>query len=317
VEHPLPLSAWKEKLQGKGFQTAATWARAGLFVAILVYLAIRLSDIGWAAVWQSLPQNIWFYVLFGVIYLILPICDQINYQIILRLNLWQSFPIFLRKRVFNFAVFGYSGEAYFIFWARKHLGLTDRKAFTAVKDSNILSGLVSNSVTVILLIVFLITGQLKSVLDAVPNMTTYIAGGALATIILLPVVIRFRQHLVSLPVKTALLVILVHVIRIVLIQGLTALQWSVALPLVPFSVWLLFLTAQMVLTRIPFLPNQDLALLTLGLSMTGFVNAPSAAVAAMFVAAGALTQLAHLVVYVLTSFGSHAPRKLHPIQDFI
>lgn len=302
------FKALKERLDDKRAKIALKWLQAGLFIAVLSYLTYRLSEIGWLEVWKSLPGTIWFYVLFALIYLILPVADQINYQIILRLNLWRSFPIFLRKRVFNFAVFGYSGEAYFIFWAKRHLALADWKAFSAVKDNNILSGLASNSVTVILLIAFLLTGQLNSIITALPDMPVYLGGAALAAAVLVPVVIRFRQHLLSLPAKTALAVFAVHIARIVVILGLTALQWSAALPDVPFGTWLLFLTAQMVLTRIPFLPNQDLIILSLGLSMTGFVNAPSASVAAMFVAAGALTQLAHLAVYGLTSFGHHAPR---------
>ena len=302
------LTALKQWLDQESAKTALKWLQGVLFVAIFAYLIYRLSDIGWVQVWESLPGNPWFYVLFIAIYLALPICDQLTYHIVLRRNLWRSFPIFLRKRVYNFAVFGYSGEAYFIFWAKRHLGLTEKKAFVAVRDNNILSGLASNGITVIMLIAFLASGQLKSVMDAVPDTPLYLGASAVAALILVPVVIRFRQHLISLDARTGWAVIGVHVFRIILLLGLTALQWGVALPQVPYSTWLLFLTAQMVLTRIPFLPNQDLVLVSLGLSMTGFVNAPSAAVAAMFVATGALTQLAHLAVYGLTSFSSHAPR---------
>lgn len=306
----MSLTVWRKWLQKPAVRIAAQVLRLGLLAAVLGYLFFRLSLIGWVDVSRSLPDNPLFYTIFIAIYLALPISDLLSYQKILNLSLWRSFPIMLRKRVYNNAVFSYSGEAYFGLWLKRHLGLTDRQAFSAVKDNNLLSGLVSNMLTVILLAVFLLTGQITSILDKSPGNFTYVMAGLFATVILIPVVIRFRRQLISLPRDTALYVIAAHTVRNLAVLGLLALQWNVALPGVAISNWLMFLTAQMVLTRLPFLPNQDLVVLGLALSIAGFVDAPTAAIAGMFVAAEALNQCTHLCIFAVTSFGTHAPRQL-------
>ena len=119
-----------------------------------------------------------------------------------------------------------------------------------------------------------------------------------------PVVLRFYHNILGIKGSTAAAVVTLHILRVLAVQGLMAVQWSIALPQVPFQTWLIFLAAQMLLTRVPFLPNQDLVVLGLGLSMAGVLSAPTASVAGMFVAAGMVTQCLHLLVYVLTSFDS-------------
>lgn len=306
----MSLTTWRKWLQKPLVRRTAKGLRFALLIAVLSYLFLRLSVIGWKEISRSLPDNPLFYMIFAIIYLALPISDLLSYQKILKLNLWRSFPVMLRKRVYNYAVFSYSGEAYFGLWLKRHLKLTERQAFSAVKDNNLLSGLVSNLLTVILLAIFLLTGQLNSMMNKAPGNFTYVMAGLFATVILIPVVIKFRRHLIALPGDVTLYVIAAHTIRNLAVLGLLTLQWSVALPDVALGAWALFLTAMMVLTRLPFLPNQDLVVLGLALSIAGFVDAPTAAVAGMFVAAEALNQGTHLAVLALTSFGTHAPRQL-------
>jgi hypothetical protein len=111
------------------------------------------------------------------------------------------------------------------------------------------------------------------------------------------------------PFRMAAKVTAIHGGRVLLILLLQTAQWAVVFPHVTFLTWLLFLTAQMVLTRLPFLPNQDLMLVGLGLSLTHYVNAPEAAVAGMFLVSGALFQAFNLGCFLLTAFGSYAPRQ--------
>ena len=86
-----------------------------------------------------------------------------------------------------------------------------------------------------------------------------------------------------------------------------ALQWAIILPEVPFDTWVLFLTAQLVLTRVPFLPNTDLLYVGLGLTLASYIDAPMAVIAGMFLASGALFQLANLIAFIVTSFDSGGP----------
>jgi len=227
--------------------------------------------------------------------------------IIWKRSLSGSFPAFLRRRVYNFGVVGYSGEAYFILWARQNLGLSGAQAFSGVKDSNILSALASNTATIVLLAVFFLSEQFQSFLAAVPAAKVYVIIAAVIGGVMVPLVLRFSNRLIALPRRDAQIVFTIHTVRLLVVLFLQAAQWAVALPEAPFGVWLTFLTAYLVLTRIPFLPNKDLMFAALAISLAGMVNMPEVAIAGLFLAGGALTQIANAAIYAATSFGSFAP----------
>lgn len=276
--------------------------RIATSVAVIAYLGYRVAELGWVRVSESLPTSPWFYTISLITYLLLPASEVVNYQLILETGFWRHFSVFLRKRVYNFAVFGYAGEVYFVAWLRRRLTLPHRKALSAVKDNNVLSALASNSVAVLLSAALLLSGRLEPLLGAVPGAATWIAACVLAVVVCVPVLARFHRSILGISGTTAAAVVATHTLRLLVVQTLLAVQWSIALPQVPFGTWLGLLAAQMLVTRVPFLPSQDLVVLGLGLSLAGTVAAPPAAVAGMFVAAGALTQGLHLTIYLLTSF---------------
>jgi fructose-1-phosphate kinase PfkB-like protein len=57
----------------------------------------------------------------------------------------------------------------------------------------------------------------------------------------------------------------------------------------------------MLLTRVPLLPNKDLMLLGLGITLANVVNVPATAVTALFLAGGATIQFLHLIVFFVTT----------------
>jgi hypothetical protein len=282
--------------------------RVVFVLGVAAYLIARLTAIGWGAVWASLPRTPWFYLLFAAMFFALPVSELAVYRLIWGVDLLRSFPVFVRKRVYNSTLIGYSGELYLFVWARQNLGLADRRIFSTIKDNNVLSTLASTTVTVGLLLTFMATGQMQAVINADPGLMSYFLVTTVIGALLIPVVIRFHRHLVALPASTALAVLAIHVVRLVAVLGLQVAQWAVVLTSVPFQTWLIFLTAQAVLTRIPFLPNKDLVFLGVGLGMAGIVDAPVAATAGMLLAGGALTQGTNLAMYLLTSFTAPAPR---------
>jgi len=283
--------------------------RLVFLVAVIVYLFDQIAEIGWSNLWGALPRMVWFYVLGIAIYFILPLSELLIYRVIWGVGLLRDFPVFARKRVYNQALLDYSGEAYFYLWAKRHPGLTDQKIFSAVKDSNILSALVSNTLTVVFLALFLITGQLKIFLSSDPGSTIYFALAGLVGVVMVPLVIHFRRQIIGLEARTLLTVLGIHIIRRLTSMAMEVAQWAVVFPQVTLGTWLTFLTAQLLLTRIPFLPNKELMFLGLSLALAGLVNAPTAAVDGMFLAAGALTQGLNLVIFILTSFTSSLPPK--------
>jgi hypothetical protein len=276
---------------------------------VVGYLIWRISDIGWGEVRRSLPGSPWFYLLFGLMYFVVPVSELISYRLMnWPIGFWSSLPMFVRKRVYNYAVMSYSGEAYMFLWAKRHLSYGGRQLISMVKDNNLLSGLASNAFTLLLVAAFFATGQLDTITRAEPDAGSYIAATVLIGVLMMLVVLGLNRRIMSTPFAMAAKITGVHASRVIIILLLQTAQWAVVFPHVPFLTWLLFLTAQMVMTRLPFLPNQDLMAVGLAMSLTHYIDAPEAAVAGMFLVSGALFQAVNLAFFLITSVGNHAPR---------
>lgn len=271
-------------------------------IGVAFFLVNKLSAIGWQEVLASLPTNPLYYLFFLAFYFAIPTAELLAYRTIWGMPMSRYFVIFARKRVYNFALLSYSGEAVLALWAQKNLPIKTMTIIQTIKDSNILSALASNSFTLILLILFFVTDQISLITEADPDYRFYLGLAAAVGLVLVPLILKFRRHIISLEQGIAKKVFLIHLTRFVSALLFQLFQWMVILPEVPITMWLLFLTAQLVLSRVPFLPNTDLLYLGLGLTLAGYVDAPEAIVAAMFVAAGALSQLLNAAIYVLTSF---------------
>lgn len=100
-------------------KTILKWSRRVINAAVLVWLVYQLSNIGWISVWQSLPVQPLFYILFLLLFVQLPLFEVLIYRLIWTFDTLKSIPVFLLKRVYNKDVIGYSGEVYFFAWAKK------------------------------------------------------------------------------------------------------------------------------------------------------------------------------------------------------
>lgn len=275
------------------------------------WLVLKVTAIGWGAVLASLPTTPWFYLLFLVMFLTLPLTETVIFRLLLdrRIGL-ADIGIFIRKRVLNSAFVGYSGDFYLFVWAKRHLGLSTRKAGHAVKDNAILSGLASTTVTALLVAAFWLTGQAGLVAGWLDTG----AGKSLAVVfcaaVLLPVLLRFRGRIFAATGRVASAVLGIHMARGLFLLLVQSAQWWVVLPNQSWTTWLIFLTAQMVISRLPFIPNRDLLFLSAGLEMSNVIDGPRAAMAGVLLAGGALTQGANLLFFVATSFGRSKPPEL-------
>ena len=93
-------------------QRALKIVRYTIFAGVVAYLLFRLTHVGWGQVLDNLPQSYWFYIFFLLRFLALPMSELAIYEIVWRTPLLKFFFVFIRKRVYNFAVMGYSGEAF-------------------------------------------------------------------------------------------------------------------------------------------------------------------------------------------------------------
>ena len=290
------LMAWVER---PAIKTSLVWLQRLLTVTVVVYLFWKLGTIGWTEVLAAIPTSPWFYALFLAMFLALPASEVLIYNRIWRVSQWPAFGTYLIKRVLNFGVVSYSGEAYFFGWAKQRPELSGKSVMSAVKDVNILSGLSSNVCTVLMLAVFFALGY-RDVLEATGlSMRGPVLIFVVLSLVLIGVVVRFHRHVLALAPRDTIWVLGLHSVRLIGIMLLQAAQWAIVFPAVGFATWFFFLTLQLIVTRIPFLPNKELVFMGASLSLLAGVDAPEAAVAAMFLASGALSQVANVVIVVV------------------
>ena len=272
-------------------------ARYVVTIGIIVYLAYELRSIDWRTIWVDLPTSPLFYLLLVLVYCMLPASQVWVYRILWRFDIVASIPVFIRKRIMNKDVLGYSGEAYVYSWAVDKLKLPPAQALRDVRDQNIVSAAGSTTVSVVLLAIFLYSGKL-SITDIVGESRQSLLWYGLAGVLVLAlVIVRFRRYLFNMPAAKAAGIYAIHVVRMTTRQVLEILMWSIALPNVPVETWFTYAAASIIITRIPFLPNTDLVLLGVAVRLSGAVNVPEAQVFVLFGAIAAINRLLNLVLF--------------------
>lgn len=294
-----------------GVKRALRIAQGALFLAVVVFLVVQLSDVGWSDVFSALPSSPSFYAIFAIRYFLQPLSEIPAYELVWRTPLWRHWTAFIRKRVYNFAVMGYSGEAFFTLWARRALTLSDRDIVVGVKDNNLVSALVSNAATALVVVALFFLGDLERELAAIPGGAVLFGLAFVSAASLAVAVVMFRRQLIQLPKGMTRRIIAINAGRIVVIMILHAMLYAAAIPGPPLAAWLMFIALQLVLSRIPFVPNQDIVFLTAALSLAPEIGAPEAAIAGMLIAEAGLSQLFNLALFALTAH--HAvPRPQKP-----
>ncbi|CAM3211092.1 hypothetical protein RHBI111906_01620 [Rhodothermus bifroesti] len=279
-------------------------ALRGLFVAgVLAWLVYQLSHIGWKEVYASLPRTPWFYVLWLVLYFLLPATEAGIYRALWQIRWGQVFPVLVRKRVLNTDVLGYSGEVYLYLWARRHTDQPDGHLLRTIKDNTILSSVASTVAVILLVAVVILTGQFALIewLGATAD-PLYVATGTLAVGTLGVLGIRFRRAIFHLPEHLVVTLLSVHVLRFFAMYVLQVLQWWVVLPEAPFRVWATILVVGTVTNRIPFLPATDLLAMGAVLGMTSLFEASAAVIAGMLVVRSVLDRVLNAVLFGLTTW---------------
>jgi hypothetical protein len=274
----------------------------GLTLVALIFVTQRLSHIGWSGIAQALPRTPLFYLIFAVNYAVLPLSEFTLYRRLLGCRR-DALPILFRKRVFNEALLDYSGEFLFYAWARGKIGdsLSDygTKIGAVVRDVVVLSGMASNVFTLVLLAVAAATGQLRTLMATSVTLRVVTEAAIPAMGLLLAFGTTYLRML-SASRRDLGFILAVHSIRLVANLTLQVGLWLSVFPRVSLDRWLILVSAWMVVTRLPFLPNRDLVLMSLGIAFAGTIGAPPEAIAGMFVAAATLALAAHATVLLAT-----------------
>lgn len=301
------VKAIRDKLEE--FQRSDTGRRTarvlqlGITAAVIIYLIVRLTEIGWSNILSELPREPLFYLLFLILYVSLPVAELLVYRIV-----WGPLPrgalfrTLVRKRVLNRDVLGYSGEVYLFSWARRNVQASERELLKSIRDTNIVSSVASTLIAVSLLLVFLYLGHLNLRTWVSDQPLHYLLVAAVGAVIFGVVIWRFRRYLFSMAWRTTLLVFAVYAGRLVIGQVVQIGQWSVVLPEVPLGVWFTFAAASLVISRIPFVPNQDLVFLGASVELSTMMEVPEASIAGMLLVVSVLDKSLNLGLFLGFSF---------------
>ncbi|HWI87041.1 MAG TPA: hypothetical protein VNT42_12065 [Sphingomonas sp.] len=253
-----------------------------LSLALLIALGLVLREQGFARLRGALPHAPAFWIAFAFYYFALPVSEWVIYR-----RLWRlppaAFAALLRKLVSNEMLLGYSGELSFYLYALRS-GRLAASPFKAIKDVSILSAMAGNVATLLMVAVawpiwrswrpgFMPAGSLPSL------------GLLLALCVLLMVL---RRRIFSLPPHHLRFVGSVHLIRVAFTTALLGIMWTAALPQVPVAIWIALAALQLVVSRLPFVPNKDIVFAGTAMLFVGQatpIGALMALVASLLVAA--------------------------------
>ena len=269
--------------RGKRWAAIASMA---VSLALLVAVALQLRDLDFTKVRALVPASPIFWGAFAVYYFAGPVSEWVVYR-----RLW-AMPVagigaLLRKLVANELLLGYLGEAQFYAWARARSRLSDAP-FGAIKDMTILSALVGNGATLVMLALawpYVSAGQL--------GMEGTTAFASLGVVLLTSLgILLFRRRLFSLPRQDLWFISATHLARIAVILIASAVMWHAVLPAVAITLWLVLATLRMLISRLPLMPNKDVVFAGLTVLLLG----KGADVAALMALMAVLLLVTHLLV---------------------
>jgi hypothetical protein len=239
------------------------WVSGGLSLAFLIVIVWKIRDFGFISALETLPASPMFWCAFAGYYLALPSSEWLIFR-----RLWNlpvaGFAALLRKMVSNEVLLGYSGEAYFYIWARRHAHLVTAP-FGAIKDVSILSALAGNIVTLVMLVVA--WPLVGTVVPQFHGRTVLLSAGVMIGLSM--VILLFKGRIFSLKAPELKAIFGVHIVRLLITTILSGVMWHTALPDVPL-VWLVLLaTLQLLVTRLPFVPNKELVFASFAIFLIG------------------------------------------------
>ncbi len=283
---------------------AARLIPAALGLLMVILLVIQVRAIGWDTIARVWPSSRLFYLLFAGSYI-----GPIATEIIIYRRLWNVgvdvAPVFFRKRVMNEALFGYSGEAYAVWWANSHAS-SRYTPLQVVKDVNILSGIVSNLGTLALLGATLLLADGVRLASAASAARGPAMLGAMAFLLAVTLFLLIKPKLFSLPPRTRAFIAAMHTLRLVTGVMMMMALWSVALPGHGLALWLTLAAWRNFIARLPFLPQKDLLFVNLAILALGHSGRDVAAILALV---SAMTLVAHLAVALIGAIPGVTPTR--------
>lgn len=239
------------------------WLGAAISVAVLLVSLLQLRKVNLADALDMVPASPLFWLVFVTGYFVPAATDWMIFR-----RLWtipfDGFVALTRKMIGNELLLGYVGEVYFYTWARKRTEMVSTP-FGAIKDVAILSALVGNGVTLLMLV--LAAPLLATMAFGIEART--LLGSVGVVIFTSTLLLLFRRALFGLPRADLLHASWWHFVRIIASTGLVAVCWHLVLPAVALHWWLMLAACRLLLSRLPLMPNKDIVFAGLAVFMIG------------------------------------------------
>ena len=94
----------------------------------------------------------------------------------------------------------------------------------------------------------------------------------------------------------------------IILYAAQILQWHIVLPDISLEVWFTFLSVNIVISRIPFLPSQDLVATGTNIEVAKVLNSPVAAVTGLFIVHNVLDKILNLAFFIYYSWREQTGR---------
>ena len=288
---PLPL-----------LQIERRWTRfvaPAISIGLLVAVIYQFRQLDLVKLGALVPTSVGFWIAFAVYYFMSPATEWVIFRRLWRIPV-SGFAALVRKLVSNEILMGYVGELYFYSWARRRAHLT-AAPFGAIKDVTILSGLIGNFVTLVMVVVAApLLGGLHMGIS-----TRSIAGSAVIVLGTSVVVLLLRRRLFTLPRQELWIIAGLHLMRVVTTTIMAAVLWHLLLPEVALTWWLLLGTLRLLVSRLPLLPNKDVVFA----GLASFLVGNDAQIGSAMVLMAAMILAAHLTFGAILGASDLAHRR--------
>ena len=255
-------------------------------LALLVTIASDLDKIGLVRLRDDLPAAPAVWLALGAYYLALPASEWLIYR-----RLWKlpaaGFAALLRKLVSNEVLLGYSGELAFYGWVRARSELTSAP-FGAIKDVSVTSALAGNMVTLLMIVAaWPYVGALN-----LPVSRNELVGSIAAVLAITAAIGLLRGRIFSLPGRDLRFIMVMHLARLATTTLLSITLWHLGVPGINLSSLVVLGALQLLVTRLPLVPNKDLVFAATTILLVG----GDSRIGALAALIAALVLAAHLVV---------------------
>ena len=288
----MTIPAGKTLLENEKFRALLN---AVFLIVVVTVLSRKILDIGWQNLVSALPSSPLFYFI-AILLFFVPIVSEVSvYSLLTGSSQFKQISIFIRKHVYNEALFSYAGEVFLVDRLAKIKGQGFKSAAIMVKDAALVRTFVANIWLLILLALAVLLGK-QNVFNEITNVSPYLLLSAVAVSTWsVGLLLLFFRKISRLTPAASSKVASIYLMRSGAIAGLQILQWWLILPAVAFSTWFIILVIYALAKKSPV--GGDLVFLAVVLSLPEFVEA-EATIAALLLASVGTIQLLYFSVFV-------------------